>query len=186
MCGGAQVRAGEHLRTNVDALDNKYQVDQLLGQGGMGAVYRATHLGTKRTSSRDLKPDRAPPALPRHCEPVGKDQLTYCDRHSRSTAKLPHVFQNRSFRLRAVHLDRAYVPLLRRVHRSAAMVAHSGIAAYLKTRKVGGESLRDASDQFEALDIPRSKWQARMKSRWTNTHTPASSRQPIRSAIFPR
>ena len=40
---------------------------------------------------------------------------------------------------------------------------------YLKTRKAGGESLRDASDQFEALDIPRSKWQARMKSRLT-TH----------------
>ena len=35
---------------------------------------------------------------------------------------------------------------------------------YLKTRKAGGESLRDTSDQFEALDIPRSKWQARMKS----------------------
>jgi hypothetical protein len=29
--------------------------------------------------------------------------------------------------------------------------------------------LRDASDQFETLDLPRSKWQARMKSRWTNT-----------------
>lgn len=41
---------------------------------------------------------------------------------------------------------------------------------YLKTRRAGGESLRDTSDQFEALDIPRSKWQARMKSRWT-THT---------------
>ncbi|HJY26468.1 MAG TPA: serine/threonine-protein kinase [Pyrinomonadaceae bacterium] len=47
---------------------------------------------------------------------------------------------------------------------------------YLKTRKAGGESLRDASDQFEALDIPRSKWQARMKSRWTNTHAPTSNR----------
>jgi lysylphosphatidylglycerol synthetase-like protein (DUF2156 family) len=35
---------------------------------------------------------------------------------------------------------------------------------YLKTRKAGGESLRDASDQFEALDIVRSKWQSRMKS----------------------
>ncbi len=34
---------------------------------------------------------------------------------------------------------------------------------YLKTRKAGGESLRDASDQFEALELPRSKWQARMK-----------------------
>lgn len=41
---------------------------------------------------------------------------------------------------------------------------------YLKTRKAGGESLRDASDQFEALDIPRSRWQARMRSRPT-THT---------------
>lgn len=41
---------------------------------------------------------------------------------------------------------------------------------YLKTRKAGGESLRDASDQFEALDIPRSRWQARMRSRWT-THS---------------
>ncbi|HKY44006.1 MAG TPA: hypothetical protein VJM50_13055 [Pyrinomonadaceae bacterium] len=36
---------------------------------------------------------------------------------------------------------------------------------YLKTRRAGGESLRDASDQFEALDIPRSNWQLRMKSR---------------------
>jgi serine/threonine protein kinase len=38
---------------------------------------------------------------------------------------------------------------------------------YLKTRKAGGESLKDASDQFEALDLPRSKWQARMRSRWS-------------------
>jgi serine/threonine protein kinase len=38
---------------------------------------------------------------------------------------------------------------------------------YLKTRQAGGESLRDASDQFDALDIPRSKWQARMRSRGT-------------------
>jgi hypothetical protein len=42
---------------------------------------------------------------------------------------------------------------------------------YLKTRKAGGESLRYASDQFEALDIPRSKWQAQMKSRWTTNRT---------------
>jgi serine/threonine protein kinase len=33
---------------------------------------------------------------------------------------------------------------------------------YLKTRKAGGESLRDTADQFEATDIARSKWQARM------------------------
>src|SRR5690348_4620440 len=34
---------------NAELLDNKYQIAELLGQGGMGAVYRATHLGTKRT-----------------------------------------------------------------------------------------------------------------------------------------
>ena len=46
---------------------------------------------------------------------------------------------------------------------------------YLKTRKAGGESLRDASEQFEALDIPRSKWQARMKSRLSITRPPTST-----------
>ena len=42
---------------------------------------------------------------------------------------------------------------------------------YLKTRRAGGESLRDASEQFDALDIPRSKWQARMKTRTTITRS---------------
>jgi hypothetical protein len=36
---------------------------------------------------------------------------------------------------------------------------------YLRTRQAGGEVLRDAVEQFEALEIPRSRWQARMRSR---------------------
>lgn len=36
---------------------------------------------------------------------------------------------------------------------------------YLKMRQAGGESLKETAEQFEALDIPRSKWQARMRSR---------------------
>lgn len=48
---------------------------------------------------------------------------------------------------------------------------------YLKTRQAGGESLRDASDHFEALDLPRSKWQARMKSRLTATQTSENTRR---------
>src|SRR5918998_1176106 len=31
-----------------EVLDEKYRIEKLLGQGGMGAVYLATHLGTER------------------------------------------------------------------------------------------------------------------------------------------
>jgi serine/threonine protein kinase len=36
---------------------------------------------------------------------------------------------------------------------------------YLKARQAGGESVKDAVEQFDALEIPRSRWQARMRSR---------------------
>jgi lysylphosphatidylglycerol synthetase-like protein (DUF2156 family) len=43
---------------------------------------------------------------------------------------------------------------------------------YLKTRRAGGESLQDAARQFDSLEIPRSNWQARMRSR-ASTHPPS-------------
>jgi len=36
---------------------------------------------------------------------------------------------------------------------------------YLKTRRAGGETLRKAIDQFDSQELPRSKWQAKMRSR---------------------
>jgi serine/threonine protein kinase len=39
---GRELSAGE-------LLDGKYRIEQQLGRGGMGAVYQATHLGTRRT-----------------------------------------------------------------------------------------------------------------------------------------
>jgi serine/threonine protein kinase len=47
--GYQEVYAQRERTRYMDTLDGKYQIEQLLGQGGMGAVYRATHLGTKRT-----------------------------------------------------------------------------------------------------------------------------------------
>ena len=39
---------------------------------------------------------------------------------------------------------------------------------YLKARQAGGESLMDAVDRFDALEIPRSRWQARMRTSTTS------------------
>jgi hypothetical protein len=34
---------------------------------------------------------------------------------------------------------------------------------YLKTRRAGGESLRDTAERLAGIDIPRSRWQLRMR-----------------------
>src|SRR5262249_41285841 len=47
---------------------------------------------------------------------------------------------------------------------------------YLKNRRAGGESLRDAVDQFDELEIHRSKWQQRMRSRSLSRGTPLPAR----------
>src|SRR5262249_12041151 len=39
---------------------------------------------------------------------------------------------------------------------------------YLQTRRAGGESLKEAISSFDDLEIPRSQWQARMRSRSTS------------------
>jgi hypothetical protein len=46
---------------------------------------------------------------------------------------------------------------------------------YLKTRHAGGESLRDAAERLAGVDVPRSRWQMRMRESHARTHDPDSS-----------
>jgi serine/threonine protein kinase len=39
---------------------------------------------------------------------------------------------------------------------------------YLKARSAGGETMREAIEQFDSQELPRSKWQAKMRSRSRN------------------
>jgi len=137
----------------------------------MGAVYRATHLGTKRTSSTEIS---SPTERHRLC-------LGTASRLGRTNSLTATGIraQQRNFPtfFKIALLGYAPFTLIALMYRFSDVFIDPQRSSrtlasllYLKTRKAGGESLRDASDQFEALDIPRSKWQARMKSRWTNTH----------------
>ena len=50
-------------------------------------------------------------------------------------------------------------------------VATSSALLYLKTRQMGGETLKEALSQFEAEDVPQTNWQRRMRERLqTPTH----------------
>ena len=62
-------------------LDDKYRLEQLLGQGGMGAVYLATHLGTERYVALKL----ISPQFMRHNEFVERFK-----REARAAGRLRH------------------------------------------------------------------------------------------------
>lgn len=64
-----------------EALDGKYRLERLLGQGGMGAVYLATHLGTERPVALKL----IAPQFMRHAEFVERFK-----REARAAGRLRH------------------------------------------------------------------------------------------------
>ncbi|MDT7540335.1 MAG: eukaryotic-like serine/threonine-protein kinase [Acidobacteriota bacterium] len=64
-----------------EALDGKYRLERLLGQGGMGAVYLATHLGTERPVALKL----IAPQFMRHSEFVERFK-----REARAAGRLRH------------------------------------------------------------------------------------------------
>ena len=49
---------------------------------------------------------------------------------------------------------------------------------YLKTRHAGGESLRDAAERLAGVDVPRSRWQVRMREDHARTGSDPVSTRP--------
>jgi hypothetical protein len=49
---------------------------------------------------------------------------------------------------------------------------------YLKTRHAGGESLRDAAERLAGVDVPRSRWQQRMRASHTRTRRDRTTAPP--------
>jgi serine/threonine protein kinase len=72
-------------------------------------------------------------------------------------SKMPHapLLSTRITAIIIVALNALIVPLI------ATLTA----LLYLKTRQIGGETLREALSQFEEEDAPRAKWQMRMRER---------------------
>ena len=75
-----------HAQSTLDRLlgttvDGKYRLDRLLGRGGMGAVFRAVHLGTDRTVAlKVIAPDFAD----------RPDFLARFEREARACGRLRH------------------------------------------------------------------------------------------------
>lgn len=55
------------------------------------------------------------------------------------------------------------------------LIATMSALLYLKTRQLGGETLREVLSQFEEEDVPRTKWQMRMRERLHTTASRSSS-----------
>src|SRR3954469_22355122 len=61
-----------------EVLDEKYHIEKLLGKGGMGAVYLATHLGTERPvalkiiAPEFMRQDEFVEACKREARPAGR------------------------------------------------------------------------------------------------------------------
>jgi hypothetical protein len=61
------------------------------------------------------------------------------------------------------------------------LIATMTALLYLKTRQLGGETLKEALSQFEEEDVPRTKWQMRMRERLHTTASRASSSSSSRT-----
>lgn len=61
------------------------------------------------------------------------------------------------------------------------LIATMTALLYLKTRQLGGETLKEALSQFEEEDVPRTKWQMRMRERLHTTSSRASSSSSSRT-----
>jgi hypothetical protein len=55
------------------------------------------------------------------------------------------------------------------------LIATMTALLYLKTRQIGGETLKEVLSQFEEEDVPRTKWQMRMRERLQTTASKSSS-----------
>jgi serine/threonine protein kinase len=63
------------------------------------------------------------------------------------------------------------------------LIATMTALLYLKTRQIGGETLKEVLSQFEEEDVPRTKWQMRMRERLHTTASKSSSSESSASSL---